>query len=76
MPARDARGVRCYWSSTDGERGRLTLLGDGVTVIADGVTLEQASALVAPHFVTVGAPPVTTAAPSPAAPAGRATARL
>ena len=61
MPARDARRVRCYWSPTGGGSGTLTLLGDGVTVIADGVTLEQAVALVAPHPVTVGAPPASSA---------------
>jgi hypothetical protein len=49
--------VRCYWSTTGGDRGTLVLVCAGVKVIADDVTLDQASALVAPHFVTLGAPP-------------------
>ena len=57
MHAQASRGVRCYWSATEGARGTLVLLSAGVRVVADGVTLDQASAIVAPHFVTLGAPP-------------------
>jgi hypothetical protein len=51
------RGPRCYWSPTLGDLGTLHLVTASTAVIADGVTLEQACTLVAPHFVTVGEPP-------------------
>jgi hypothetical protein len=56
-----ARGPRCYWSPTFGDLGILQLVTSGTTVMAEGVTLEQACALVAPNFVTVGEPPARIA---------------
>jgi hypothetical protein len=57
LPTDGVRGPRCYWSPTLAELGTLRLVTSRTTVIAEGVTLEQACALVAPHFVTVGEPP-------------------